>query len=389
MSDPQLKPTALLLPGGGARVAYQVGVLRALGEITGHLAPNPFPIICGTSAGAINAAALASRADNFARATAELEQLWRKLTVAHVYRSDICGVAWNTLRLVFSLFNAGIAAGRPVALLDNSPLRETLLKAVDFDAISEHIATGALRAVCVTAMNYSQSMSTSFFQGGPAASGWQRWRRQGIPSPLSIKHLMASSAIPTIFPPEPIGPHYFGDGALRQLNPISPALHLGAERVLVIAASGHRRTYERPPRPIQSPAFGQIIGHLLNSAFIDSLESDIELLERINEMIRCQPQVGSCHATEGLKPVDLMVLSPSQDIDAIAGEHFGELPLSMRLFLRLSGGSSDTGGINTASYLLFTPNFIAELINLGYSDTMAERERIAAFMAGRYSEKPG
>ncbi len=385
MTASNLKPTALLLPGGGARVAYQVGVLRALGEITSDLAPNPFPIICGTSAGAINAAALASRADNFANASAELEQLWRKLTVNLVYRSDLCGVAWNTLRLWFSLVNAGIAAGRPVALLDNSPLRDTLLKAVDFDAISGHITAGHLQAVCVTAMNYSQSMSTSFYQGGPASSGWQRWRRQGVASPLSIKHLMASSAIPTIFPPEPIGPHYFGDGALRQLNPVSPALHLGAQRVLVIAASGHRRVYERPPRPIQSPAFGQIIGHLLNSAFIDSLESDIELLERINEMIRLRPDGNS---TDGLKPVDLMVLSPSRDIDTIAGEHFGELPLSMRMFLRLSGGSRDTGGINTASYLLFTPNFIAELIELGYADTLAERDRIRAFMAGHYSEKP-
>ncbi len=388
MSNSVAKPTALLLPGGGARVAYQVGVLRALGEITADRGPNPFPILCGTSAGAINAVALASRGDNFARATEELEQLWRKLTVDRVYHSGLCAVAWNTLRLWFSLINAGIAAGRPVALLDNSPLRETLLKAIDFSAIGRHIAGGHLQAVCVTAMNYSQSMSTSFYQGGPAYGSWQRWRRMGVASPLSIQHLMASTAIPTIFPPESIGQHYYGDGALRQLNPISPALHLGAERVLVVAASGHRRTYERPPRPIQSPAFGQIIGHLLNSAFIDSLESDIELLERINEMVLCQPQVDGCTATEGLKSVDLMILSPSRDLDAIAGEHFRELPASMRLFLRLSGGGHDTGGVNTASYLLFTPHFIAELIELGYADTLAERDRIRAFMAGNYTERP-
>lgn len=380
--------TALLLPGGGARVAYQVGVLRALGEITADIAPNPFPILCGTSAGAINAAALASRGDDFARATAELEQLWRKLHVDLVYRSGFGAVAWNTLRLGFSLIDAGITEDRPVALLDNSPLRETLLKAIDFDAIGHHIAAGNLRAVCVTAMNYSMSMSTSFYQGGPDHGGWHRWRRVGIASPLNIHHLMASTAIPTIFPPERIGPHYFGDGALRQLNPLSPALHLGARRVLVVAASGHRRVYERPPRPVRSPAFGHIIGQLLNSAFIDSLESDIELLERINEMIHCQPGLDSCAAIEGLRPIDLMVLSPSRDIDAIAGEHFRELPASMRMFLRLSGGGHHTSGVNTASYLLFTPHFIAELIELGYADTLAERERIREFMAGNYSEQP-
>src|SRR5690606_13148308 len=172
---------------------------------------------------------------------------------------------WNSLRLLASLFNAGIALGRPVALLNNRPLRETLTGAIDFGAIGRHIEAGHLDALSVTAMNYTRGSSTSFFQGGPPHGGWQRWRRHGVPGPIDIHHRMASTAIPTVFPPERIGDSYYGDGALRQLAPISPALHLGAERVLVIAVNGHRRRYARPPQPLRSPAFGQIIGHLLNS----------------------------------------------------------------------------------------------------------------------------
>jgi NTE family protein len=372
--------TALLLPGGGARVAYQVGVLRGLATILADHGGNPFPILCGTSAGAINAVGLAAMADDFLHATQRLESLWRDLTVSQVYRSGWFATAWNGLRLLASLVNAGIAVGRPVALLDNTPLRETLTRAIDFDAIGRHLDAGQLQALCVTAMNYTQGTSTSFFQGGPAHAGWQRWRRQGVPSPLNIHHLMASTAIPTLFPPERIGEHYFGDGALRQLTPVSPALHLGAGRVLVVSASGHRRSYARPIRKIQSPAFGQIIGHLLNSALIDSLETDIELLERVNELLWCMPEAQQCRLARVLRPVDLLVISPTRDIDTIADAHVHELPASMRAFLSATGSSRARGGVNIASYLLFTRPYIGELIELGYSDALAMADEVKRFL---------
>lgn len=375
-----LDRTALLLPGGGARAAYQVGVLKGLAALLKDVDGNPFPILCGTSAGAINAVGLAAGAADFGQACARLEQLWRALTVEQVYRSDCLAVAWNSLRLLASLFNAGIAVGRPVALLDNHPLRQTLTEAIDFNAIGRHIDAGHLQALSVTAMNYTQGTSTSFFQGGPPHSSWQRWRRHGVPGPIDIHHLMASTAIPTVFPPERLGDSYYGDGALRQLTPVSPALHLGAERVLVIAANGHRRSYARPVRPVQSPAFGQVIGHLLNSAFIDSLESDIELLERINELLHCVPVAERCALSRPLRLVDLLVISPSRDIDAIADRHHQELPRSMRLFLRATG-SGRGGGINIGSYLLFTPDYIAELIELGHTDALALAERIRHLLA--------
>jgi NTE family protein len=380
--NPELNPsgTALLLPGGGARGAYQVGVLKGIAELREQSPQNPFPIYCGTSAGAINAVAMASRASDFGNAVTWLEQLWLELGAQRVYRADVPGVLHNALRLVMSLFNAGIAVGRPVALLNNSPLRELLGEVIDFDAIGRHINDGALDAVCVTAMNYTLGNSESFFQGGPSHAGWQRWRRQGVASPITLRHLMASAAIPTLFPPVRIAQYYYGDGALRQLNPISPALHLGARRIFIIPASGHRRSYEKPIRKIQSPAFGQVIGHLLNSAFIDNLETDIEMLERINEMVAVMTPEQHAALPRPLSPVDLFVISPSADIDTIAEAHAHELPISLRAFLRTTGSSRYNGGVNVASYLLFTRNYIEALIALGRQDALDNAGEIASFL---------
>jgi len=372
--------TALILPGGGARAAYQVGVIKALATLHGDREYNPYRILCGTSAGAINAVALATKAENFGNAADWLESLWLNLSTEQIYRSDWLGVMSNAWRLLLSLFNSGIAVGRPVALLDNSPLHELLRKNLDFGAISENIATGHLDALSLTAMDYTQGVSISFFQGGPERAGWQRWRRQGVPTPLDISHVMASTAIPTIFPPQRIGRNYFGDGALRQLTPISPALHLGAQRVLIIPANGHRRQYRRPIQKIQSPAFGQIIGHLLNSAFVDSIETDIERLERINQLIRLMPEQDS-FTDHKLRPIDALVISPSQDIDAIADDFTEGLPRSIRTFLRGSGNRS-AGGVNIASYLLFTHKFSERLIQLGYNDGMENIEELRRFVYG-------
>ncbi|MET0379549.1 MAG: patatin-like phospholipase family protein, partial [Spongiibacteraceae bacterium] len=382
--DPANPATALLLPGGGARAAYQVGVLKGIAELINSTGagqvPTPFSILCGTSAGALNAVALASRADDFQRAVIWLEELWLALAAQQVYRTDVLGLLRNALRLVMSLFNSGISVGKPVALLDNTPLRTLLQQQIDFDAIGRHLHNRHLDAVCVTAMNYSLGTSMSFFQGGPGHAGWQRWRRQGVGCPLTINHLMASTAIPTIFPPERIGQHYFGDGALRQMNPISPALHLGARRVFIIPPNGHRRTYDKPIRKIQSPALGQVLGHLLNSAFIDSLETDIEMLERINELVAHLPQHERDQLSLRLEPVDLFVISPSVDIDTIAELHARELSYAVRSFLRITGSTRYNGGVNISSYLLFTRSYIEQLIALGYADAMQQSTEIIHFI---------
>jgi NTE family protein len=381
MALPGRNHTGLLLPGGGARAAYQVGVLKGLASLGALQGPLPFPILCGTSAGAINALGLATGAGDFAAVTARLEALWGELESHHVYRSGWLQVGWNTARLMASLVAGGLGAGQPLALLDNSPLRELLGRELDFDKIPRHIAAEHLRAVCVTAMSYTRGETVSFFQGGPDFAGWKRWRRSGVATPLRLEHVMASTAIPTVFPPEPIGGHYYGDGALRQLTPISPALHLGAQRILVIPANGHRRVYPHPVRPSRSPAFGQIIGHLLNSAFIDNLETDIEMLERINDMLECLPNDGSCTVPQPFRPIRMLVISPSRDLDALAEAHIRFLPRSMRAFLTATGSNRDSGGVNLASFLLFTRTYIRELIDLGYRDAMSQAEQVLDFLS--------
>lgn len=374
------KNTALIMPGGGSRAAYQVGVLKALAEITADEKENPFPILCGTSAGAINAVALASREENFQESCLWLENLWEELHTDEIYRSDWGGIAKNAWRLIASLINSGIAVGRPVALLDNLPLKQLLREKIDFSGIGRNLQNKKLSAICVTAMNYTKRVSVSFYQGGPENAEWQRWRRQGIPTPLQLRHLLASTAIPTIFPPQRIGRNYYGDGALRQLAPISPALHLGAEKVLIISPTGHKRDYNNPHTRIHSPAFGQVIGHLLNSAFVDSLETDIEMLEQMNKLLELTQVDIKNQENRSLKPIDIQVISPSEDIDAIAEQHIKALPRSVRAFLKLSGGGSKTDGVNIASYLLFTKDFCKHLIELGYKDGIAQAEEITDFL---------
>jgi NTE family protein len=373
--------TAMVLPGGGARAAYQVGVLKALAEIHGKRPGNPFPILAGTSAGGINAVSMAAGAHHFIGTVEKLEMLWRDLSTDKIYRADFFGVLRNALRLTYSLFSSGSYGDRPLALLDNSPLREILRQHINFENIGINIMNGDLDALCLTAMNYTQGISETFFQGGPKYAGWQRWRRQGLATPIQLQHLMASTAIPTIFPPAKLGRDYYGDGALRQLAPISPAIHLGANRVLVIPASGHKRQYPKLPKAVESPGFGQIIGHLLNSAFIDSIETDIERLERVNELVRMIPDEDRGMMGKVLLPIDCLVISPSEDIDRIADDHVNELPRSLRIFLRRTGSRGNSGGgVSIASYLLFTPEYCGKLIDLGYRDGMAQRDELQAFL---------
>ena len=373
--------TALLMPGGGARAAYQVGVLRGISDLVGDLEKSPFPILSGTSAGAINAVALASREQSFQDSCLWLENLWMGLEPEYVYRTDWSGITRNAWRLVVSLFNSGIAVGRPVALLDNLPLKQLLRDKIDFSGISRNLQNENLQAVSVTAMNYTEGVSVSFFQAEDGIRDAQESRGLGdVYKRQQLRHLMASTAIPTIFPPQRIGRNYYGDGALRQLAPISPVLHLGADKVLIISASGHRRTYDRPHTRVHSPAFGQVIGHLLNSAFIDSLETDIELLERMNELLTQSDKEFLNPEGRALTPIDIEVISPSENIDAIADEYVASLPRSLRTFLGASGGSSGDGDINIASYLLFSPDYCRRLIDLGYKDAKDRAEDILNFL---------
>jgi len=372
---------ALILSGGGARAAYQVGVLKALSDILPPEIENPFPIICGTSAGAINALALAAHPGNFKESVTALAAMWSNLQIGQVYLYGWRDLLKGLGLLGLSLFNQGVGRQRPLSLLDNSPLWDLLGSRIHFENIDKSIASGKLFAVSVSAMGYTSGHSVNFYQGHPDIECWNRYRRMGVPTPMRLEHLIASSAIPTIFPAVRIGREYFGDGALRQLAPISPALHLGADSLFVVGVSGNKKALKANKRlPVKhSPSMGQIVGHLFNSAFVDSLEGDIEHLERMNELIRLIPPDKLSESTVKLRTVDNMIISPSSPLDVIAGRNVRYLPKSLRFFLRAIGATAKGGGATAASYLLFSTEFITELMELGRQDTLAEAEEILKF----------
>jgi NTE family protein len=374
--------TGLILSGGGARAAYQVGVLAAIAELLPPGADNPFPVIVGTSAGAINAVSLASGATDFKTAILRLTAFWQSFRSHQVMRSDWPGVIRQASRFVgHSLL--GLGAQVPVALINSSPLKDLLNDKLQLSGIDDAIAQGQLHAVAVTAFGYESGQAVTFYQGGGVIEPWLRHRRIGIPTQISVEHLLASSAIPLLFAPVKIEQEYFGDGAVRQSAPISPALHLGASRVLVVGVSGNprgvdpdsaaQRTYTG-----QQPTLAQIGGHMLNSTFIDSLESDIELLERLNQFSHLMPRQVPVRSL-GVAPVDVLVIAPSQPIDEIAARHRQELPKALRLFLR-GPGATKTSGAGVLSYLLFEASYCSELIELGRRDALAKREELSRFL---------
>jgi NTE family protein len=371
--------TGLILSGGGARAAYQVGVLAAIADLLPDAAHNPFPVIVGTSAGAINAVGLACGALHFTEAVRRLTSVWQGFHTDQVYRSDWPGVLRQAARFIgHSLL--GLGGDIPVALLDSSPLADLLRRELDFTGIAAAVRHRQLRAVAVTAFGYESGQAVTFYQGRATIDPWFRHRRVGVPTRLGVEHLLASASIPLVFPPVKINREYFGDGAVRQSAPISPALHLGASRVLVVGVSSTSVAADEVVRPhnVRPPTLAQISGHMLNSTFIDSLEGDIELLERLNQMGRLIPPELQPRGL-GLKPVDVLVIAPSQPLDVIAARHRHELPKALRLFLR-GPGATRSSGAGVLSYLLFEPGYCNELIELGYQDAMAKKSQLIAFL---------
>ena len=378
--------TGLILSGGGARAAYQVGVLKAVAEILPKDVSNPFPVICGTSAGSVNALAIAGRAGHFRLRIRKLEAIWSQMDAELIYRTDFWGVVKNSINMFLSFLHSGYAMGRPKALLDNEPLRELLDHVIRFRHVDEAIASGELHAVSVTAMSYTSGQSVSFFQGRSDLKAWARSRRIGIPAGLTVDHLMASSAIPTLFPARQIGDGFYGDGAVRQLKPISPALHLGADKVFVVGVSDNP-LHKKPHQYIRhSPSVAQIVGHMFNTAFIDSIESDLETLRSINKL--AEKMTPEQHKASGLRPIEFLAISPSQPIDELACDYIKELPRSIRLFLKLTGATATGGGVSAASYLLFSKGFCQKLLDTGYQDGLRQADDIRRFFGLDSAETP-
>lgn len=386
--------TALVLSGGGARAAYQVGVLRALVRLRREvMSPrsrvhNPFGVICGTSAGAINAAALAAYGDRFEAAVEAIARVWHNFSAEQVYRADSIGMLRSGAQWLTMLSVGWVIArwrrARPRSLLDNEPLAELLQRLVPLERLPSVLGQGHLHALAITASSYTSGEHFTFFTAADVVRPWERSQRVAVPCRITHEHLLASSAIPFVFPAQQLAPGgdaaWFGDGSMRNTAPIAPAIHLGAHRLLVIGAG---RMHEPPGRRVSNtgyPSLAQIAGHAMASIFLDALAVDVERMRRINRTLALLPE--SMQADTPLRPIEALVIAPSQRIDDIAARHIARLPGPVRALLRgagVGGAGMTARGAALASYLLFEAAFTRELIALGESDTLERRHEVLQF----------
>ncbi len=369
-----------MLPGAGARGSYQVGVLKAIASLLPERAPNPFSVICGASAGAINAAVLAGRAANFESAVNDMEDVWGNFSVDQVYRADDRTMLKTSLHWLAAATLGGLGVRNPKSLLDNAPLRELLTQNVRFEGIRRAIEQGHLDAVAVTASAYATARSVTFFEGRPELASWTRVRRIGRATRLTVDHLMASAAVPFVFPPVQIGGEFYGDGSMRHGAPLSPAIHLGADRMLIVGVRDERPDAEPPVGAMADrPTFAHLAGYMLDTLFMDGLYTDLERLSRTNRILEQLGDRKLSGTLGALRPLHTLVIVPHQDIRSVAAEHARELPRGVRLLLRGLGAGSRSG-MQLVSYLLFESGFTRALIDMGYRDAMAMEDELRAFL---------
>ncbi|WP_286232633.1 patatin-like phospholipase family protein [Thalassotalea sediminis] len=375
----QHQKTALVLTGGGARAAYQVGVLSAVSKFSPRHYPTPFSIICGTSAGAINSTGLACYASCFQLGVKKLEWIWKNLTTSRIYHSDPARVFSHITRGALASFQADYANKRARSLLNNAPLRELLNEVVDFNRIDNNLLKGHLSALSVTASSYSSGDSISFYQSNATISPWFREKRKGLPCQINSDHLLASAAIPLVFPSVKLGKEHYGDGSIHQLSPLSPAIHLGGEKLFIIGVEQPSEPLHQTENNPHPPTSATIAGHLLDGIFSDTLQSDLERLKRVNKTLSLISDKDK-NSQEGLKPIETLVINPSHDFNAIAVEYYHNLPLAIRLLLRAIGITNDSES-SIVSYLLFDRTYCQQLIKLGYQDALENETKIRAFLA--------
>lgn len=371
---PRPARVGLILTGGGARAAYQVGVLKAISELLPRGAPNPFPVITGTSAGAVSAIVLAAHASHFRRSVRAIEQVWRNFKVSHVIRADALSMLRAGLHWVLALMTGGWLVAPPHAVFDNAPLWALLRKYMDFDAIPRSLYRRHLHGVAICSTSYAEAESVAFFQAQSEVQPWQRAFRKGLRTGLTLDHLMASMAIPFLFRSVSIDGQYYGDGAMRQTAPLSAALHLGADRLLVIGVRDPKGKGPIVRKPFLEPTFGQMFGFMLDTLFMDQVVADIERMNSINDSI------GAPNGVERrMRRIESLVITPSREIGEIARRHQREMPIALRALLRTLGAQGN-GGQQLMSYMLFERAFTRELIALGYADAMHRCDELRDFL---------
>ena len=356
----------LVLTGGGARSAYQVGVLKGIAELLRRGSACPFPVITGTSAGAVSAIALASDAAHFRRSVFAIERVWRDFRVHQVFKADAVSMLRSGLHWFLAFLTGGWLVQPPHSLFDNSPLWELLRTHLHFDGIPRSLYKTHLHAIGISATCYGDADSVTFFAAEPNAEPWTRVYRKGVRATLTLDHLMASLAIPFLFRPVLLNDAYFGDGAMRQTSPLSPAILLGATRLVIIGVNDPAPSGAHPKRKPVEPTFSQMFGFMLDSLFMDTLNASLERINRYNE-------------SPGMQPIDTLVITPSRDVNEVARRHVNELPRALRTLLRALGAHNAPNSL-LLSYLLFERGFTREMIDMGYQDAKMRAVEIRDFL---------
>ena len=378
-TTPRADAPALVLSGGGARAAYQVGVLAAIAERAGS--DFRFPVLTGVSAGAINAACLAGTRESLAVAAQQIQRAWLELTIERVFRTSFTSLTRSASRWLWMLSSGGVTPQIELrGLLDTSPLRQYLGRMIDVDGIAANLAAGQLRALALSTTSYSTGQTITFIDCTPEIETWERVGRRAVQARIGVDHVMASSALPLIFPAIPLDGDYYGDGSIRQHAPLAPAIHLGASHLLAISVRYSRTVVEASEPQVQGyPPPAQVLGMLMNAVFLDSLSMDSERVERVNELISLLP-VGT-PVPGGMRRIELLVLRPSRDLGKLSADLGKYLPRTLRMLL---------GGLGTdrlrspdfLSYLLFERPYIERLLQLGYDDGIAQWDQVERFLAG-------
>ncbi len=366
--------TALVLTGGGARAAYQAGAVKAIYEISESMGlKQPFQVMTGTSAGAINVAYLASHADNMKDATQNLTKLWSELKTNLIFKSDSLSLLQMALQTFLALATGRVLGNKKTpSLLDNSPLRVLIEREINFQNIKTNIGLGHLNSLAIEVMNYSTGMSCTFFQAASEIARWERSNRISLATEILSDHVMASLGIPILFPPIRIGDHYFGDGSLRNYTPLSPAIKLGARKLLIVAVRGAKQAVGGDAAT--TPSLGRVAGLALNSVLLDAVDIDFERLSRVNETVqKLRPGVET-----PLKPIEVFMIRPTMDVGSLAEKEVHAIPWGLRYLLRGLGDPRESADL--ISYLLFEASFTAKLAELGYRDVMDQADEIRQFL---------
>ncbi|BAJ01226.1 patatin-like phospholipase family protein [Shewanella violacea] len=365
---------AIVLGGGGARAAYQVGVLKAIVQFYPRNHGIPFKIICGTSAGAINGTSIATHASCFHLGVRKLEWVWRNFRTDKIYKSSARGILGHLCKMLLMSLQDDRINTNAGSLFNSDPLRDMLNQLINFVRIDRNIASGALSALSIDVSCYNTSRSVTFFQGSHDIADWHRDRRSGQRTQLNTDHLLASSAIPLIFPSIKLNQGYYGDGSVHQLAPLSSPIHLGAKKILVINLESPHK--QQPQELAHHPKAATITGHLLDTIFSDTLNSDLERLERINATLELIPK--EKRESLPLTKIETLVIKPSEDLSQLASYYYKEMPMAVKAMLRPIGIKQDTDS-SIVSYLLFEQSYCSALIDLGYQDAMCQIDELRDF----------